>query len=131
MKKNNYLFITGLVGIVLFSGFSLISFNRKNMQDENKSFPENVNQVLQKNCAGCHSTESMNEKAKEKLNLTKWEDYSTISKISKLNDIDKVASEGSMPPARFLERFPDKKLTEDEAKILSDWAKQEAENLAK
>jgi hypothetical protein len=36
-----------------------------------------------------------------------------------------------MPPAKFLEKFPDKKLTDAEKKKLMDWAKNEAKSLMK
>lgn len=131
MSKRYFIVIAAIFTIALFTGFSLITSVTRSAQDEKPVFPENVNAVFQRACIGCHSTESMNDKAKDKLDLAKWEEYSTISKISKLNEIGKVVSEGAMPPAKFLERFPDKKLTEEEAKILADWSRQEAGNLVK
>ena len=36
-----------------------------------------------------------------------------------------------MPPEKFLAKYPDKALTEDEAKRLMDWANETADGLMK
>ena len=40
-----------------------------------------------------------------------------------------VIEEGKMPPKKFLEKNPDKKLTEDQTKLLLEWTKTESERL--
>jgi len=45
-----------------------------------------------------------------------------LKKLSKSKDIHKEVSENKMPPEKFLERFPDRKLTDEESKIILDWA---------
>ena len=71
---------------------------------------------------GCHSSESKNVKSKGKLNFDKWENLSMMKKTGKLNDIIKTVKEGKMPPKKFVTKYPDKKLSEDQAKQIIDWA---------
>jgi hypothetical protein len=131
MKRYNYFLISAIALVFILSGFT--RFNGSLLQKKiiNREIPENVNTILQKSCSGCHSTLSTNDKAKDKLNLNEWNNYSNTALASKLGDIDKTVSEGEMPPKRFLERFPDKKLTTEEVKILHDWAKKESKILSK
>ena len=61
-----------------------------------------------------------------------WDDLSSLSKvkqISKLDDISEAVEGGEMPPAKFLENFPDKKLTEEESKVLMEWANSSANKI--
>ena len=54
-----------------------------------------------------------------------WDDLSSLSmsdQAMKLSSISKVLEEGSMPPAKMLERMPEKKLTEKESMVMSKWA---------
>ncbi len=131
MKKYNYSMIMALAVFMIFSGFSLMRLNGSMKKEEKKEIPAEVNTVLQKSCAGCHSVTSTNDKAKDKLNLTNWNNLSVTAQAGKLDEIRKTVTEGDMPPKKFLERYPDKKLTADEAKILTDWAKAESKRLSK
>jgi hypothetical protein len=90
-----------------------------------------VKPIIDAKCLGCHSADSKNEKAKEKLI---WANLSTIDKkaaASALDEVVEVVEKGEMPPAKFLERYPDKKLTDKEAKSLRKWADKSAGNLLK
>ena len=95
------------------------------------TMPENVKSIIDKSCFGCHNSESQNEDAKEDLNFTTFNELSTIKKLGTLKHISEAVEKGEMPPKRFLERFPDKKITEEEAKILTEWVKTESETLIK
>lgn len=97
--------------------------------DSSEILPDSVQQIVQNSCIGCHKTNSFNEKAKEKLNFDEWSTFSPVKKISKLNDIHKEVDEGKMPPEKFLIRFPDKKLTETQKKIILDWTDKETDKL--
>ncbi len=93
--------------------------------------PEDIKLVIEKKCAGCHSAGSKNEKAKEKLI---WANVSTMDKTaaaSILDEVVEVVSKGEMPPVKFLERFPENKLTEKEAKSIKKWADKSANKLLK
>lgn len=91
--------------------------------------PDDVKAIIDKSCFGCHNTDSKNDKAKEKLDLTTFDSLTKNKMIASFRDIAEVVEEDEMPPAKFLEKFPDKKLTDAEKKILMDWAKTEAKAL--
>lgn len=92
---------------------------------------DEVNAVIQNKCFGCHNTDSKNDKAKEKLDFKVMETLSGPDKVKAYREIGDVLKEEEMPPKKFLERYPDKALTKDEHKMLTDWAKAEAKNAMK
>jgi len=51
--------------------------------------------------------------------------------VAALDDIVEVLEENEMPPEKFLTKYPDKALTENEAKRLKEWANEAAEGLMK
>ncbi len=93
--------------------------------------PDNVKAIIEKSCFGCHNTDSKNDKAKEKLDLKTFDALGKKEMIHALGEIAETVDENEMPPAKFLEKFPDKKLTDAEKKILIDWAKNEGKALMK
>ncbi|WP_340113216.1 heme-binding domain-containing protein [Maribellus mangrovi] len=95
------------------------------------SMPDDVKAVIQNKCFGCHNTDSKNDKAKEDLDFKAFADLSKMKQISSYKKINEVLGENEMPPKKFLDHYPDKKLTEDEKKVLMKWAKAEAEKLVK
>lgn len=93
--------------------------------------PDDVKAVIEKSCFGCHNTDSKNDKAKDKLDLKTLGDLDTPKMIHALKEINEVLEKNEMPPEKFLERFPDKKLTDAEKKILMSWADSQAKSLMK
>jgi uncharacterized membrane protein len=93
------------------------------------NMPDDVKAIIEKSCFGCHNTDSKNDKAKEKLDLKTLDSLETTKIIHAYKEIGKVLDENEMPPEKFLEKFPDKKLTDDEKKILMDWANNEIKTL--
>ncbi len=93
--------------------------------------PDNVKAIIEKSCFGCHNTDSKNDKAKEKLDLKTLSDLETLKMIHTLKEITEVLEENEMPPSKFLDKFPDKALTEVEKKTLMDWANNQAKGLMK
>jgi uncharacterized membrane protein len=118
---------------VLFVGLFMIVVlaNADNEPNKTASMPDDVKAVIEKSCFGCHNTDSKNDDAKKDLNFKKLDDLSTIKKIGTYKGIGETLEKGEMPPKKFLERFPDKQLTDDEKKLLMDWSKKEAEALVK
>ena len=112
------------MGVILLV---ILSFSRPGLSD--RAIPEDVNAVLQNSCFGCHNDEGRNQDAKDALNLDSWDEYRLVMKIGVLGDITEVIEENKMPPARFLESNPDKKLTEDQKKLILDWAEKETQDL--
>lgn len=95
------------------------------------NMPDDVKTLIDKSCFGCHNTDSKNDKAKEKLDLKTIDSLDKTKMIHALKKISETLEEGEMPPAKFLEKFPDKALTDAEKKTLMSWAKNEAKSLMK
>lgn len=92
-------------------------------------FPEDVMDIMERSCFGCHTAESSNKKGKFKLNFSKWDDWKTSKKIGKLDKICEEVKEGEMPPEKFIEKYPDRELSENEAEIICNWVDKEVDNL--
>ncbi len=90
--------------------------------------PKKVNAIIQAKCYGCHSNDG-NQRPKDKLNWDALNGLSAEQQRAKLESILSVLQEGSMPPARFLEKNADKKLTEKETARLKKWATKAARKL--
>lgn len=126
MKKTAILFSMAILAVIVFANF----VTRPAMAGQDgvvkpSTLPADVAKVVEKSCFGCHNTESRNDEAKEKLNFSSLENLNPMQKIGKVKAIYDEVEKGGMPPQRFLERFPDRKLSDAEAKILKDWAKKE------
>ena len=125
MKTNKKVLIT-VFGFVL-TGSILTSSQLNGDEGESKlDMPENVHAVIEKSCMGCHNSMSQNQKAKDKLNFTTFNELTEIKKIKTLREIVEVLEEKKMPPKKFIDRHPDKNLTEEEEILLKKWAEKEA-----
>jgi hypothetical protein len=127
--KNKSLF-PGILILFLFVTIVVFASDKPTAENSPK-IPENVKAIIDKSCFGCHNTSSRNEDAKEDLDFKKLDGLSFIKKISAYKHIGEVVEENEMPPKRFLEKKPEKKLTDKEKEILIAWAKKEAETLVK
>lgn len=94
-------------------------------------FPENVKAIVDKSCFGCHNSESTNDDAKEALDFNTFNELRKVRKITKLKEIAETLQEGEMPPKRFLEKFPEKSLTDKDREALITWTKSETDRLIK
>jgi len=94
------------------SGNSEVTFN----------IPTDVQSIIDKSCYGCHNSESSSIKGKMKLNFDKMPDMKTGKLVGKLSKISKSVKKGKMPPEKFLNKYPDKALTQEESNILTSWA---------
>lgn len=118
---------------VLLAAFFALSFYASGSDNPPASnpMPDNVKAIIQNSCFGCHNTNSKNEDGKEALDFKKLDNLSMIKQISAYTDIKEVLEEGEMPPKKFLEKKPEKKLSDEQTKILLDWSKKAAEELVK
>ena len=128
MRTRDLLFPIALIALAIIFQSSIL-FKSNNGVKGDVNIPEDVKSVLDNKCYGCHNMEAQSDKAKKKLLLDKLGDLSKAELIAKLGDISEVLGEGAMPPEKFLEQKPEKKLTEDEQKLLVDWAEKAADEL--
>ena len=131
MKKYLFLFIAATLG------FGLISFTQQSSNepsgdmpiDKHFEIPDNVQQVIDKSCFGCHNSDSQSEKGKKKLQWDKLGDLKTYKLVGKLTDIADVVANSDMPPEKFLAKKPEATLTAVEKKLLAEWAENTAKQL--
>lgn len=131
----NYILI---ISVVILSAITM-AFALKT--DEDKSvvnnevykvvIPADVNKVLENSCIGCHNTDSKNDKGKAKLN---FDDLTSgaLSKgklLGKLGGIKESVTEGEMPPAKFINKYPDRALSEADSKLIVDWVNEQAKTI--
>ena len=125
--RNKRNFSIALV-VLLFASF-LVTAGGKPQETKTVNMPDDVKAIIEKSCFGCHNTDSKNDKAKEKLDLKTFDSLTVPKMIHALDKIEQEIKEDEMPPAKFLEKFPDKKLTDAEKKTLMDWANSQAKAL--
>jgi len=126
MKRKSL--ISVLVVVVLMISLVVVGTNRTS---EKFTMPDNVKGVVEKSCFSCHTSSAKNKMSKMKLNFDKMDKLSTIKMISAYTKIGEEVEKDKMPPEKYLNKFPDKKLTEDEKNLLINWTKNEAEALVK
>lgn len=116
---------------VIFGAFILNTAYKNAPGVSEKELPEQVKSIIDQSCFQCHNADSQNEDAREALDFRTIDALGKVKKITTLKEIAEVVEKGEMPPKKFLEKFPEKKLTEAQAKILTDWSKKEIDALLK
>lgn len=123
-------FVSCFVLVAIFSGTEL--FAQK--QDPKKTkvlladdsqvlaYPLDVMDIISNKCLGCHSPGGHGDKAKEAIMWVKLQDMTGADLVAKLDEVVETLEEGSMPPSKMLERFPQMKLTDEETALLKEWA---------
>lgn len=130
MKKLIPIIVITIVTFLIFISWERGGTAPPVPQDEMElGFPEEVMAILETSCFDCHTTGSKNDKAKTKLNFSKWSDLKSSKKIGKLDAICEEVQEGEMPPQKYLDYYPDRDLTEEQIKIICNWVEEEAEKL--
>lgn len=86
-----------------------------------KAIPADVMKITDKSCVMCHAAPG-NFFILSKLNLTKWDKYSTAKQARKAKKMCKMVSQGRMPPKKIRNKYPDSIPTKAEIKIICDWA---------
>ena len=124
-----------LSALVLGTSLMLFSFKNDTTNDYTATttedvidIPKNIQEIIGNKCMGCHSDETKPGKSKTKINFDKLTngEYSKGKVISKLDKIVKILGKDKMPPTKFLAKYPDKKLTSEESKSLTDWASEQS-----
>ena len=63
------------------------------------------------------------------MNLSKWNDLSAAKKVGKLQDIEDILKKGDMPPAKYVDRYPDHAPSQEQKDIIIKWAETESDKL--
>lgn len=132
MKNYLYSFFILVVasGLISFVWKTGIEPESSPGMDHHFEIPDNVMQVIDKSCYGCHNSESQSDKAKKKLQFDELGDLKTYKLVGKLTDIADVVANSDMPPEKFLAKKPEATPTAVEKKILADWAESTAKKLS-
>jgi uncharacterized membrane protein len=119
-----------IAGLFLMQG-SVVVRNISQNSDVSGDFvyPEDVKNVIDQKCYGCHSVKGKSDKAKDALMWDSVPNLSAAKQISVLNDIIDVLEDGSMPPEEMVKKFPEAKLTDEERDLMHTWAEAKADSL--
>lgn len=129
--KKHYLFLPVAMAFILIVATSGKFTTGNKTTEPVVNLPDNVKSIVENKCIGCHSKDSKSDKAKEKLLFDSLDSLSKAKLVFTYGKIDEVMEEGKMPPEKFLEKFPDKKLTDGERETLKTWAINSAEDMLK
>ncbi len=127
--------ILGVSFIVLIASLSY-GFHDKEV-NEGKSvdieptpgFPEEIMKIVVNSCYDCHTGDSENKKAKNALDFLKWNEYKTAKKIQLLNKMHDVLTEEDMPPEKYLNSNPEKKLSKEQLDTITKWTEEETDRM--
>ena len=138
-----------LISVLVFIGIQFVSMNvPADLPTEAKQelkAPENVHAILKRACFDCHSshttfpwyssvapaswlTKIHVKEGRKHLNFSTWEAYDDEKKLKFLNKIPK-AIKSKMPLPSYLIMHEEAKLSEEDKKVLSDWASEVAFDL--
>jgi len=130
MKKSILIMLLPVFAILLFIAAQQPVYQTQPVaEDIELGWPDEVMTILERSCFDCHTSELGSLKPKSKLNFSKWEDYKLTKKIGKLDDIIKEVEEKKMPPKKYLNDYPDHALSDEETKLIKEWANAEADKL--
>ncbi|MEN8202639.1 MAG: heme-binding domain-containing protein [Bacteroidota bacterium] len=118
------------IALFVIAGGLFILFQANRPDPELMSqIPEELSTLLVSSCYDCHTTGARSEDALKAVNFTDWEEYRVSKKVAVLGDICKVVEKEKMPPEKYLDRNPDKKLSDTQKKLICDWTKEAADKL--
>jgi hypothetical protein len=118
------------IALMVIAGGLIILFQANRPDPELISqIPDEVSTILVASCYDCHTDGSKSEDALKAVNFSEWEEYRVSKKVAVLGDIGKIVEKGKMPPEKYLDRYPDKKLSETQKKLIIDWTKEASDKL--
>lgn len=147
-----------IIALLLFVGFIVMQFYRSDITnppvnpsetlEASTEVPENVRGILRRSCYDCHSNETAFpwysriqpsawflaghiEDGRRELNFSVWNTYETRRKRRKLDEICEQVEDRLMPLPSYLWIHWNAALSDEEIKVLCDWARAESERLAK
>jgi len=131
MKKSFVSVLLLFIAALAFMAFTIPSGKDINPPQDKAAahFPEDIQKIIETSCYDCHTDASTGEKAKMKLNFSKWSEMTTTKKVGKMEGISEVISSGDMPPEKYLAKFPDKALTKEQKELVTKWLAEESSKL--
>ena len=94
----------------------------KTTGDVQKPIPADVMKFLGKSCMACHSDQG-SKMAMSVLNITGWDKYAPKKQAAKAKLMCKMVTKVKMPPKGFREGNPEAVPTQEDIRMLCDWAK--------
>jgi len=149
--------ILKIIALVLIFGFVVIQFYRPDQTnlpvvqaetlEATTQVSENVAAILKRSCSDCHSNETIYpwysnispfswlladhiEEGRRELNYSVWNTYSAKKKRHKFEEICEQITSGEMPHNQYLWLHADAQLSEEDKKIVCDWAETEKAKIA-
>ncbi len=144
MKK-----ILKIIAIVLCVAFVAIQFYRPSKinppivaaetLEATTEIPETIHAILKRSCSDCHSNETVYpwysnispfswlvvdhiKEGRSEFNISVWNTYSAKKKRHKLDEVCEQVTSGAMPHNQYLWIHRDALLSQEDKKILCDWA---------
>jgi uncharacterized membrane protein len=102
--------------------------------------------VFKRSCQNCHSEntewpwysyvapasmmiESDVARARSEMNLSRWSEYNVEDQQAILTSLAAAIRSGEMPPSRYTMIHPQSKLSEEERRLIYNWARSERQRL--
>lgn len=123
MKKT----ISIAIAVVCVIFISSLIINQVNAQGKKKGeisgqMPADVQKIIDKSCAPCHSEPSSNFMAISHVNFSNWDKYSPAKQADKAKDMCTMVTKDKMPPKVFTSKRPDLAVTSDGLNEICNWA---------
>lgn len=131
----------GVLGVLV--AIQLVPVDRSNPPVQQEiAAPPAVMAVLERSCYDCHSNKTTwpwysyvapaswlvahdVEEGRHELNFTAWNQYPPDKRAKKIHEVGEEVGEGKMPLRQYLLLHSDAKLSEDDRRLLLDWARAE------
>lgn len=145
-----------IIAVVFFVVFAVLQFSRPDFTnppvtqaetlEATTQVPENVKAILQRSCNDCHTNETNYpwyskiqpsasflkghiDDGRRHLNFSVWNTYDSRKKRNKLEDVCEQVNTKMMPLPSYLWIHWNAKLSDEDGKILCDWATAEKTRL--
>jgi hypothetical protein len=151
MKK-----ILKIATVVLFVALAIAQFIRPNFSnppivtgetlEDSTAVPAEVQMIMSRSCNDCHSNKTLYpwysqispfnwfladhiEEGRTEMNFSVWNTYTPKKKLKKLDEISEQIETKEMPLPSYLWIHRDAILSEEQSKLIRDWAAEEAQKL--
>lgn len=145
-----------IIAVVLFVAFAVLQFFRPDFTNPpvtqaetlqaTTQIPENVQAIMKRSCNDCHTNETVYpwyskiqpsasflkghiDDGRRHLNFSVWNTYDSRKKRKKLEEVCEMVNAKTMPLPSYLWIHRSAALSDEETKILCDWATAEKTRL--